>query len=189
MPGLPAPLTACSVVTTTDLRPATRRIGSSAMTKPMVVQLGQETMPWWSASACGFTSGITSGTLGVIRQVPDLSIATAPRRAASGASSFESVPVAAKKTKSQPSKASGRARPTGRSRPSKWTVVPVERSLASGRSCGDREVALLEHLEKDFTDGAGGADDGDRLAAAAHALCLTVTAPIFEGRRRGVKVR
>ena len=48
------------------------------------------------------------GTFGSIRQVPDLSMATAPRLAASGARSFDNVPVAAKKTKSAPSNASAR---------------------------------------------------------------------------------
>ena len=45
MPGSPAPETDWNVVTTARLRPARRRIGSSAMTSGMVVQLGQEMMP------------------------------------------------------------------------------------------------------------------------------------------------
>ena len=40
MPSLPAPDTAWSVVTTTLFTPAARRRGSSAITKPVVVQFG-----------------------------------------------------------------------------------------------------------------------------------------------------
>src|SRR5262245_26543453 len=134
MPGLPVPDTACSVVTTTERRPAARRIGSSAITKPIVVQFGQATMPRSFSSASGLISGTTSGTFGSSRQVDDLSIATPPRFATSGASSFESAPVAAKKAKSTPSNASGRASRTSISRPAKRTLWPAERPLASARS-------------------------------------------------------
>ena len=134
MPGLPVPETAWSVVTTTERRPATRRIGSSAITKPIVVQFGHATIPRCFSSASGLISGTTSGTFSSSRHVLDLSIAMPPRRATSGARSFESAPVAAKNAKSTPSNASGRASATATSRPAKRTDVPADRPLASARS-------------------------------------------------------
>ena len=74
---------------------------------------------------------MTSGTSGSIRHADDLSMTTAPRLAASGASCLLVPPPAAKKTMSEPSKASGEASSTTNSSPMKGSLVPAERLLAS----------------------------------------------------------
>ena len=134
MPGVPAPETAWKVVTTRLFRPTARRIGSTDITRPVVVQLGFAMMPRCFSRASALISGTTRGTSSSIRQVLDLSITTAPRFTASGASSLESPPVAAKKTMSTPSKASGSATPTSISSPRNVIVLPADRVLASGFS-------------------------------------------------------
>ena len=68
MPESPAPLVAWYVLTITRrTRPASCS-GFNAWTICVVEQLGLEMMPWCRLTAWGLTSGITSGTLGSIRQ-------------------------------------------------------------------------------------------------------------------------
>src|SRR3954471_3863923 len=67
--------------------PACFRIGPSATTICMVVQLGFATMPLWASSASGFTSDTTSGTSSCIRHWEELSTTTAPVSAKRGAHS------------------------------------------------------------------------------------------------------
>ena len=72
--------------TTSRSMPAARCSGASAATSTIVVQFGQDAMPFgmrWRSS--GFTSGTTSGTSGSIRNAAELSTTCAPAAAATGA--------------------------------------------------------------------------------------------------------
>ena len=86
---------------------------------------------------------------------------TAPASAASGARVPETVAPAEKRAMSTPSNDSGRASATVKRWPEMASVEPAERADASGRSVGEREVALEEDLDHRPAHGARGTDDGD----------------------------
>ncbi len=102
-------------------------------TSCMVEQLGLAMMPSWSAASSGFTCDTTSGTPGSMRHWAELSMTTAPRAAASGASTRETSPPAENSAMSTPSKASGLDTWTGHFRPANATERPSGGD-ASGRS-------------------------------------------------------
>ena len=106
--------------------------GLSATTIWMVEQLGLAMMPLGRfAAASMFTSGTTSGTSGSIRHALELSITTAPRAAAAGASSREAEAPALKSAISTPSKAAGSASLTSIEPPRKGSFCPTDRAEAS----------------------------------------------------------
>src|ERR671910_1765316 len=112
--------------------PARLRIGPSATTVCMVVQLGLATMPLWPSRASGFTSETTSGTSSCIRHWEELSTTTAPASANRGAQSALTSEPAEKRATSKPwidSSFSGWTE----SLPSPHTMPrPAERSEANG---------------------------------------------------------
>ena len=126
----------------------------------IVEQFGFETMPWCEAAASAFTSGTTSGTSGSMRKALDLSTTTQPRATASGANARDVEPPAEKSARSKPSSASGVSSRTSSSDPANGTRVPADRADAKGTTSGGGEAALVQHLEHDGSDRAGGADDG-----------------------------
>src|SRR5581483_1707948 len=86
MPAWPAPEAAWYEATTISSRPNARCSAPTATISDSVVQFGLATMPLGRLARCsGLTSGTTSGTSGSIRKAPELSTATAPRAAATGA--------------------------------------------------------------------------------------------------------
>ena len=123
--------------------PAASRIGFSATTVCIVVQLGLATIPRWPSSASGFTSATTSGTSSCMRQKDELSTTTAPasakrrrplladrasrRRRARGRS-----PVSTRRTAPRPRGGGPRSRCAGR--PSARTRTARSRSAGKPRS-------------------------------------------------------
>src|SRR5215210_2500000 len=87
---------------TTRSIPARLRIGPSATTVCMVVQLGFATMPLCPSSASGFTSDTTSGTSSCMRHCEELSTTTAPASAKRGAHSALTPEPAEKSAMSKP---------------------------------------------------------------------------------------
>ncbi len=73
----------------------------------MVEQFGLAIIPLCSCKSASFTSGTTNGTFSSIRKALVLSTTIAPRLAASGASSLDTLPPALNKAISIPSKLSG----------------------------------------------------------------------------------
>ena len=117
-PGYPAPLTACIVLTKIASTPNRSTSGFSAITSPIAEQFGFVTMyppdsfrhVWFSTSArcSAFTSGITSGTDGSIRNALELVITAHPAAANLGSSSRAiSASSAAKITRGAPSGVAG----------------------------------------------------------------------------------
>ena len=96
--------------------PAASRIGLSATTVCMVVQLGLATMPLWPSRASGLTSETTSGTSSCMRQKDELSTTTAPASAKRGAHSSLTPEPAEKSARSKPWIASSESATTSRSR-------------------------------------------------------------------------
>mmetsp|Transcript_7269 Transcript_7269/g.25978 ORF Transcript_7269/g.25978 Transcript_7269/m.25978 type:complete len:240 (+) Transcript_7269:1946-2665(+) len=131
----PAPDAAWYVLTTMRRTPAAWCSGQTGTAAMMVLQFGLAMMPVCSAAACGFTSGTTSGTPGVMRNALELSITTAPASTAAGAKALDCEPPAAKKATSTPSNESSRNSRTtvGRPAPS-LSSRPALRLLASRRS-------------------------------------------------------
>ena len=105
----------------------------SSGTSCIVEQLGLAMMPSWSPASSGFTCDTTRGMPGSMRHCDELSMTTAPRATASGASTLETSPPAENSAMSTPSKASAVASWTAHSRPPKLTERPLARE-ASGRS-------------------------------------------------------
>ena len=85
--------------------PAARWSGASATNGTVVVQLGEDTIPrGMSRTSSGFTSAITSGTSGSMRNAADLSTTRAPLSTACGAHSSASGSSTSMTTRSRPSK-------------------------------------------------------------------------------------
>src|SRR6266702_1805527 len=98
----------------------------------MVEQFGLAMIPFFAyrAMAWGFTSGTTSGTSGSIRQAPELSMQTAPARAAEGQNSFDRSPPAEKRAMSIPAKESWVSSSTSTAFPLNSRISPALRELA-----------------------------------------------------------
>ena len=92
----------------------------------MVEQFGFAMMPLCFAISSGLISGMTSGTSGSMRKVEELSMTTAPRLAASGASVLLMLPPA-KRATSMFSKDSGLASSTVYSLPQTMSFLPALR--------------------------------------------------------------
>src|SRR5260370_960505 len=155
MPFCPAPETDWYVETMTRCRPAASCSGFITTTSWMVLQFGLAMMRR-PGSACftvwGFTSGTTSGTSASMRKALELSITTAPARAACGANSRDTEAPGAKSAISTPANESRLSRRTGTSSPRNSSVWPPHRSGARGSDRAGR--AEGERLQ------AGGARDG-----------------------------
>ncbi len=95
--------------------PAASRIGLSATTVCMVVQLGLATMPRWPSSASGLTSETTSGTSSWVRHCEELSTTVAPASANLGAHSALIFDPAENSARSKPWMASSASATTVRS--------------------------------------------------------------------------
>ena len=147
----------------TRSRPTVSRRAMSSGTSCIVEQLGLAMMPSWAAASSGFTWETTSGMPGSMRHCAELSMTTAPRAAASGASTFDTSPPAEKSAISTPSKAAGVASWTGHSRPAKVIERPSARD-ASGRSSPTGKPRSAEHGHHHGAHQAGRADhsDGER---------------------------
>ena len=99
-----------------------------------MVQFGLETMPLGRRARCsGLTSGTTSGTSGSIRKAPELSTATAPRAAATGAHCAETSSGTSNMATSMPSNASSDSATTSVSRPRTVSCRPADRAEAISR--------------------------------------------------------
>ena len=110
MPRIPAPETDWYVETTMRSMRAARCSGASAVTSTIVVQLGQDAMPFGrSRRSSGLTSATTSGTSGSIRNAAELSMTFAPAAAATGAHSSAIGSSTSTITRSSPSKHPARA--------------------------------------------------------------------------------
>ncbi len=97
----------------------------------MVEQLGLATMPFgMRRRVSALTSGTTSGTSGSMRQALELSMTTAPARAAMGLYSRLTVAGVLDSTISTPANASGRIGSTGYCLPAKSMGLPALRSEA-----------------------------------------------------------
>ena len=96
-----------------------------------MVQFGFATIPLGRRPrSSGLTSGTTSGTSGSIRKAPELSTATAPRAAATGAHCAEISSGTSNMATSMPSKASTERATTSVSRPRTISFRPAERGEA-----------------------------------------------------------
>ena len=91
-------------------------------------------MPRWAKAASGFTSGTTNGTSGSIRKALELSITTAPARAATGAHWRDTEPPAEASTTSTPSKAEASTGRIASDVPCQAMLWPAERGDARGIS-------------------------------------------------------
>ena len=125
--------------TITFSRPACSCSGFNTTTSWMVLQLGFAMIrrpPGFKASSTsrGFTSGTTSGQSGSMRKALELSMTTAPARAAWGANSRETVAPGEKRAMSTPAKESGFSRRTTTASPPNSSCCPSLRSEASGTS-------------------------------------------------------
>src|SRR5215207_4319866 len=112
--------------------PARLRIGPSATTVCMVVQLGLATMPLWPSRASGFTSETTSGTSSCIRHWEELSTTTAPASAKRGAQSALTPEPAEKRATSKPRIDSSFSGWTESFPAPQAMLRPAERSEANG---------------------------------------------------------
>jgi hypothetical protein len=101
--------------------------GSSAM---IAAQFGLAMIPLWRAISSGLISGTTSGTAGSMRNAEELSMTTAPFRAAIGAYSRAVLLPAENSAKSTPSKLSALSASTVRSRPQHGSTLPADRGEA-----------------------------------------------------------
>src|SRR3990172_5114937 len=136
--------------------PTASRRAMSGGASCMVEQLGLAMMPSCSPASPGLTSTTTSGTAGSMRHCEELSMTSAPRRAASGARTAETDAPAEKRAMSTPSKASGVASDTA----ADADRTPV-RARGQRTELGHGEAALGEDLDHRLPDDAGGADDRD----------------------------
>src|SRR6516165_1945462 len=99
-----------------------------------VVQFGLAMIPLGrSATISGLTSGTTSGTSGSMRNAPELSTATAPRAAATGAHAAETSSGTSNMATSTPSKTSSASATTSVSWPRTGSCRPAERGDATSR--------------------------------------------------------
>src|SRR6478736_2817541 len=115
---------------------AARCSGASAVTGIIVVQLGQDAMPFGNdARSPGFTSATTSGTSRSLRNAAELSTTFAPAAAASGAHSAASGSSTSTITKSSPSKQPGTSTSHSTSPPANGSLRPSERGDAYARNC------------------------------------------------------
>ena len=141
--------------------PAASRIGFSATTVCMVVQLGLATMPRWESSASGLTSETTSGTSSCMRQKDELSTTTAP-----GVGEAPAPLLADRGAGREEREVEALDRLVGERLHSQVGVAEVDR--AAGRALGGErhhlvggERALAHHAEHGRPHGAGGAHHGD----------------------------
>src|SRR5664280_1787856 len=100
----------------------------------MVEQLGVAMMPVLAARWSALTSGTTSGTVGSMRNMLDLSITVAPAATAWGAYFSLTEPPAAKNARSTPSNEPGPSSLTSSSAPWNCSRRPADRALARRRS-------------------------------------------------------
>src|SRR6516225_7146480 len=116
----------------------------------MVEQLGLATIPLGiRARAPALTSGTTSGTSGSMRQALELSMTTAPARAAMGLYSRLTDAGVLDRTISTPANASGRSGSTGYDLPLKVSDLPALRSearnlmLRKGNECSSSTCRMI----------------------------------------------
>src|SRR5690348_13802257 len=99
-----------------------------------VVQFGLAMMPLGRFAACsGLTSGTTSGTAGSMRNAPELSTATAPRAAATGAHAADTSSGTSNMATSTPSKTSSARATTSVCWPRTLRRRPADRGDATSR--------------------------------------------------------
>ena len=128
------------------------------------MQFGWLTMPLCQLSVFAFTSGMTSGTSGSMRNALESSITSAPRSRASGAYCREASPEADRNTmSSSPANDAGEVSSIVIVEPRKSTVEPAERFVASSRRRPTGTLALVEDPEELAADDSGAADYGDRV--------------------------
>ena len=148
-------------------RPHLSCSGFSATTSWIVLQFGLATIRRLAnfASACGFTSGTTSGTSGSMRKWLVLSITAQPAAAARGACTAEIA-------------APGLNRPMSVSEKSNVSRLPTFSTVLSPNETGwpgrarrgerhdlrHRELPLGQRLQQLAPDRSGGADDRDPVA-------------------------
>ena len=152
----PAPDAAWYVEAIMRFTPTARWMGVTAMSAMMVEQLGLAMMPplrappsLYSAIASGFTSGITSGTSGSMRNAEELSTTKQPFAAARGPNFLLMEPPAEKSAMSTPSKESSVSSSMTYVSPSNANRLPSRRSARGRREhlhLAVREVALDEYL-------------------------------------------
>src|SRR6185437_7319137 len=134
MPACPAPEAAWYEATTISSRPNARCSAPAATISDSVVQFGLEMMPLGRRpTSAGLTSGTTSGTSGSMRKAPELSTATAPRAAATGAHWAETSSGTSNMATSMPSNASSESATTSVSPPRTVSRRPAERAEAISR--------------------------------------------------------
>ncbi len=120
------------------------------MASGVVVQLGIEMMPSCHSTSAPFTSGMTSGTFGCIRNALPSSITRAPRLTASGASALLTDESAEMNATAMPSKASGVASMTVSVASPYAISLPAERCDAiatmffAGQSRSSRSCSATE---------------------------------------------
>ncbi len=133
-PARPAPLTAWYEEATSSRSPNSACNAPRATIMESVVQLGLAMIPRGRIrTACGLTSGTTSGTSGSIRNVPELSTTTAPLAAARGAHCSATSSGTSNMATSTPSKASSVSATTSVSSPRTASLRPAERGEAISR--------------------------------------------------------
>ena len=166
--------------------PAARCNGASAVTRTIVVQLGQDTIPFGSVRrSSGLTSATTSGTSGSMRNAAELSTTCAPRaRRLRGPLGRERVVDVDDDEVEAVEAAVPEASRTRPRRPANARPAPLGARRGEDPQLVDREGALLEDPQHLGADQAGRADDPDPHVVSPAPARTRRAAPARRARRR-----
>jgi hypothetical protein len=149
----------------------------------IVVQLGLAIIPLCPATAWGFTSGTTKGTLGSIRKHEELSTTTHPAAAATGANFSLMLPPALNKAISRLSKQPSTIACSVYDLPMKSTVLPASSGWAKSVSCRCNSPQLTSQASA-TTPPAGGFRRRSRAHTAGQCGAVPARRTSLNGKSR-----